>query len=187
MCSGANVHRLQGYSDANFTARRSTTGYTILYGGAAILSRTRKAHCIAMSTCEAELMALASLALDMMYVMNVLMHLGVRFDDMPEASARDPESLAIINKVHAEMQAGVPEANTDSKSAHDLCHRNSAGSSTRHVERRVFKMRELVGARKINLVLVRTAEMWADFLTKLVDLSTFERCRSKLMNLPAAA
>ena len=68
-----------------------------------------------------------------------------------------------------------------------LCHRNSAGSSTRHVERRVFKMRELVGARKINLVLVRTAEMWADFLTKLVDLSTFERCRSKLMNLPAAA
>ena len=40
--------------------------------------------------------------------------------------------------------------------------------------------------RIVKLGLVRTNEMHADFLTKLVDQTTFNRCRSELLNLKAA-
>ena len=42
------------------------------------------------------------------------------------------------------------------------------------------------GRGKVDLKLVRTQEMYADCMTKLVDLATFQRCRSVLLNLPAA-
>jgi len=129
-------------------------------------------------------LALAALAIDMVYLVRLLTHLGVEFDCMAEAAISDPEAHAFINRVSS-MIAGQPEAETDSKSAYDLCHRRSAGASTRHVERRVFKMRELVAQQMISLKLVRTHEMHADMMTKLLDLPTFRRCRSAVMNLEA--
>ena len=42
--------------------------------------------------------------------------------------------------------------------AYDLCHRATAGKNSRHVERKVFKMRELQHAGKVKLVLVPTNE-----------------------------
>ena len=81
---------------------------------------------------------------------------------------------------------GPIAAGTDNKGAFDLCHRNSAGDSTRHVKRREFKMRELVARQQVKLSLVRTAEMHADFLTKVLDITGFNRCRAALMSLKAA-
>ena len=72
-----------------------------------------------------------------------------------------------------------------SKSAYDLCNRASAGASTRHLERRVFKMRELVTQKLVAIKLVPTAEMYADILTKILDLPTFRKCRAQMMNLEA--
>ena len=83
------------------------------------------------------------------------------------------------------MSAGEVEAETDSKSAYDLCHRSSAGASTRHVQRRVFKMRELVSQRLVALKLVPTSEMYSDILTKILDIPAFRKCRSAMMNLEA--
>lgn len=178
------AHKLVGRADANFTAHRSTSGRVIMYGGATVMHRAQKQHCVAMSTCEAELMALSSLALDMLYVQRVLGHLGVEFEEEPVASTTDPEAHALINRV-SKTWAGIPTAETDSKSAHDLCYRNSAGPSTRHVERRVFKMRELNRTKKVKVGLVPTHLMYADVLTKVLDIQAFRRCRSALMNLEA--
>ena len=129
-------------------------------------------------------MALASLALELLYLARVLKHLGVEFEDKYEASTKDPEAHALIERVSHNL-AGEVEAETDSKSAYDLCHRSSAGSSTRHVQRRVFKMRELVSQRLVSLKLVSTADMYADILTKILDIPAFRKCRSALMNLEA--
>ena len=130
-------------------------------------------------------MALAALALELVYLQRVLAHLGVVFDQPAQAQSTDPEAHALIARV-THSYAGTARAETDSKAAHDLCKRDSAGSSTRHVERREFKMRELQKRGKVDLKLVRTHEMYADCMTKLVDLATFQRCRSVLLNLPAA-
>lgn len=182
--STPGAHKLIGRADANFSVHRSTSGRVIMYAGATVMHRAQKQHCIAMSTCEAELMALSSLALDMLYIQRVLHHLGVEFDDEPVASTTDPEAHALINRVKTAW-AGTPLVETDSKSAHDLCHRNSAGPSTRHVERRAFKMRELNRTKKVKVGLVPTHLMYADILTKVLDVQAFRRCRSALMNLEA--
>ena len=104
---------------------------------------------------------------------------------MHEAATDDPEAHSMIERVTEAISAGDIEAETDSKSAYDLCHRSSAGASTRHVARRVFKMRELVSERLVKLKLVPTTEMYADIMTKILDLPAFRKCRSALMNLVA--
>ena len=82
---------------------------------------------------------------------------------------------------------GPIEAQTDSKSAHDLVHRNSSGGgATRHIERKEFKMRELQRRKKVAVTLVGTADMEADILTKILDRPTFDRHRKSMKNLGAA-
>ena len=56
---------------------------------------------------------------------------------------------------------GPLEVDTDSKSAYDLCHRHSAGDSSRHVQRREWKMRELQFNSAVRLRLVTTDKMTA--------------------------
>lgn len=155
-----------------------------MYGGATVMHQAQKQHCVAMSTCEAELMALSSLALDMWYFQRMLSHLGVEFEEEPVASTTDPEAHALINRV-SKTREGIPTLKIDSKSAHNLCYRNSAGPSTRHVERCVFKMHELNRTKKVKVGLVPTHLMYADILTKVLDVQAFRRCRSALMNLEA--
>lgn len=179
-----NSSRLIGRADANFTPHRSTSGRVIMYGGATVMHRAQKQHCVAMSTCESELMALSSLALDMLYIKRVLTHLGVTFDEPGTLETHDPEAASLVNRVEKHW-AGTPSVETDSKGAFDLCHRNSAGASTRHVERRVFKMRELNMTKRVKIGLVPTHMMHADILTKVLDLQAFRRCRAALMNLEA--
>jgi len=51
--------KLRAYADANWTTTRSTTSFVIMLAGGAIAHASRRQHCISMSTCEAELIALA--------------------------------------------------------------------------------------------------------------------------------
>ena len=74
-----------------------------------------------MSSCEAELVALADLAIELLHVVEVVKFLGHAVD-------------------------GPIEACTDSKAAYDLCHRFTTAQNSRHVDRKMFKMRELRGA-----------------------------------------
>ena len=58
--------KLRAYADANWTTTRSATDYVITLAGAAIAHALRRQHCIAMSTCEAELIALADCAIELL-------------------------------------------------------------------------------------------------------------------------
>ena len=132
-------------------------------------------------------MALADLAFDLIYIMHVLKHLGVVFDEMPEATTHDPEAHALVERVGADEVHGPVTAETDSKAAHDLCHRDSSGGGkTRHLDRKEFKMRELRKRKKVAVKLVRTEDMEADILTKILPKQLFDKHRRSLKNLSAA-
>ena len=75
----------------------------------------------------------------------------------------------------------------DSQSAHDSCHRRTVGANSRHVERRVFKMRELQHNGKVIVRHISTKLNSADMFTKPLDDKTFAAHRSEVMNLPATA
>ena len=86
-----------------------------------------------MSTTEAELVALAACAIELIYIMQLLKFIGYECDD----------------EVCVE---------TDNKGAHDLCHRFSSAQHTRHIDRKLFKLREMRGAGLVTVKYLGTEE-----------------------------
>ena len=154
--------KLRAYADANWTTTRSTTGYVITLAGAAIAHVSRRQHCIAMSTCEAELIALADCAIELLYIIGLLEFLG-------------------------HTQAEPIEVFTDNKAAYDLCHRFTSAQNSRHIDRKLFKMRELRGNGLVTVSHIPTESNPADLFTKVLDKQPFEKHRKFVMNLPGDA
>ena len=64
--------------------------------------------------------------------------------------------------------------------------RCSNGKNSRHVERKVYKMRELRTDGVVKLILVPTEDMTADLLTKPLGDAVFKKHRDEIMNLAVA-
>jgi hypothetical protein len=178
-----DARTLTGFCDADWYVRRSTTGYVIKLAGGAISHGSRRQHCIAMSTTEAELMGLAELALEMLYVRDVLTQLGFRFE--PEDVQVSTKRVEVHRLIHQarDIVHGPIGVGTDNSGAYNLCHRTTVGKNSKHVERRVYKMRELKHQGIVKVNLIPTAEMPADMLTKALDDKTFHKHRKSIMNL----
>ena len=114
-----------------------------------------------MSLCEAELVALAETAIELIHVDGVLSHIGLRRD-------------------------GPISVGTDNKGAHDLCHRYTSAQNSRHIDRKMFKMRELRGAGVVTVEHIPTADNPADLFTKILSRQVFEKHRRTVLNLSGA-
>ena len=113
-----------------------------------------------MSSTEAELVALADCAIELLYITGVLSDIGLPITDPIEVC-------------------------TDNKGAYDLCHRYTSAQNSRHVDRKMFKMRELRGCGKVTVRHIPTDKNPADLFTKILTRSVFEKHRSTVLNLPA--
>ena len=153
-----NATKLEAYADSNWSVTRSTTGFVIMLAGAAIVAVSRRQHCITMSSCEAELVALADLAIELLHVVEVVNFLGHATD-------------------------GPISARTDSKAAYDLCHRFTTAQNSRHVDRKLFKMRELRGAGRVTVEHIPGDSNPADLFTKILSRQPFEKHRKFVLNL----
>jgi len=114
-----------------------------------------------MSSCESELVALCDAAIELLYVKDLLIFLGHEID-------------------------GAIEVYTDNKGAYDLCHRFTSAQHSRHVDRKLFKMRELRGAKIVTVAHIPTDTNPADIFTKILSRATFEKHRATVMNLAAS-
>ena len=150
---------LRAYCDANWTTTRSTTGFCIMLGGGALACVSRRQHCITMSTCEAELVALADTAIELLHTKAVLEFMG----------HETPDAIEVC---------------TDSKAAFDLCHRFTSAQNSRHVDRKLFKMRELRGAGVVRVRHIAGDSNPADLFTKILTRQPFEKHRKFVLNLP---
>ena len=133
-----------------------------MLAGAMITAVSRRQHCITMSSCEAELVALCDLAIELLHISAVVAAYGV---DTSEAI----------------------EACTDSKAAYDLCHRFTSAQNSRHVDRKLFKMRELRGAGRVVVRHIAGETNPADLFTKILSRQVFEKHRRFVLNLAADA
>jgi hypothetical protein len=183
VASAPDSYKLRGRSDSNWDVRRSTTGYCISLAMGVVAHGSRRQHCIAMSTTEAELMAVADLALELLYVRSVLEHMGHVFSltDI-EAATRSAEAHRLVHSV-GDILHGPTEVGVDNKGAFDLCHRTTVGKNSKHVDRREYKMRELRADGVVTLVHTPTDEMDADMLTKPLGDAVFAKHRRSVMNL----
>jgi hypothetical protein len=76
------------------------------------------------------------------------------------------------------------EVCTDSKAAFDLCHRFTSSAHSRHVDRKLFKMRELRGAGKATVKHIPGDSNPADLFTKILTRQPFEKHRKFVLNVP---
>ena len=150
--------KLIAFADSDWGITRSTTGYCIMLAGACVMAGSRRQHCISMSSTEAELIALADCAIELLYVKAVVEFIGHEID-------------------------GAIEACTDNKGAYDLCHRFTSAQHSRHIDRKIFKMRELRGAGVVQVRHVGTDDNPADLFTKILSRQPFEKHRKYVLNL----
>ena len=90
---------LYARSDSDWSVRRSTSGYVISLAGGSVAHGSRRQHNITLSSTEAELTALAELALELLYVRDVLQQIGHVFeDDAPmHLETKDPEAHRLVH------------------------------------------------------------------------------------------
>jgi hypothetical protein len=150
---------LTGYSDSDWGVKRSTSGSVFIYGQAAISWSSNKQTSVALSSCEAEIMAASEAAKDALYLQRFLTELEL---STPEQMA----SLAV-----------------DNTAAIDLAYNPQHHKRSKHIERRHFFIRECVEDMKLTVPYVRSAENLADFFTKALDKNIFFALRDRIMNV----
>jgi hypothetical protein len=140
------------------TAINSTSGWVVLFGNAAVSWGSHKQKSVALSTCEAEIIALSEATKDVVYMRKLLSGLG--------AGSKDPTDLS-----------------TDSKSARDVAYNPEHHNRMKHVLRRHFFVRDMVEEFEINVPFVPTDENPADFFTKPIkSVPKFFEMRARIMN-----
>ena len=136
---------LIGYSDSDWASdtndRRSTTGYTFILAGGAIAWATQKQRTVALSTTEAEYMALCECAKHAQWSLSLLKQLDF-IVDLP---------LKVF---------------CDSSGAKDIAANNVFHKRTKHIDIRYHYTRELINKQIINILPVSSTENIADLLTK---------------------
>ena len=150
---------LYGMSDSGWSTRRSTSGFAFFYAGAVISALSKKQPTIAMSSTEAELMAACSASLEALFLRALLEDLGI--------PVTAPTDLYV-----------------DNKGAIDLSHDHSTTGASKHIQRRFFKIRELVDDAVIRVRYITSTSNIADIFTKPLSKRVFIPLRDKLLNLP---
>ena len=128
-------------------------------GGPLYAGSSKQDCCIALSSCEAEIVALSECAKDVVYYRKKL------------------------NGIDDSYVTGPTPTATDNKGAHDLSYNSGFHKRAKHIKRRHFYVRDMVEAEEIVVPLVRTDDNAADFLTKPMTPEKFFKFRNILMNI----
>ncbi|TPX54571.1 DNA-directed DNA polymerase [Powellomyces hirtus] len=136
---------LVAYSDADYArctdTRRSTSGYVFMLNGAAISWKSQRQKSTALSTAEAEYIALAECAKEALWIQGLLSELSAT------------EQTAVI--IYEDNQIAIKLA------ANPTHHQR-----TKHIDVRYHFLRDLVGNERIHLQYIESKLMLADALTK---------------------
>jgi hypothetical protein len=159
----AQQAHLHGYCDADYAmdvdTRRSTTGYVFKLNGGAISWQSKRQSSTALSTAEAEYMALAEATKEATWLRNIL-----KSTLSPSSYLFETDKPTVIHE--------------DNQSAIKLTYNPIDHKRTKHIDIRYHFTREAVENGHITLAYTPTALMTADILTKplpyvkLIDLRT---------------
>ena len=154
---------LQGYSDADWASqtedRRSTSAYVYFLAGGPVSWSSKTQKSVALSTAEAEYMALSDASKECVHLKGLLQSMDVE-------------------------QEEIPTIFEDNQSAQKIAENPVMHDRTKHIDIRYHFVRELVEAKQIDIMYISTADMIADLLTKAVSRSVFQRLIGPLFGQP---
>lgn len=149
-------YQIRAYCDSDwggdFGTRRSTTGLIIKIGSTPIAWNSKLQRTVALSSCEAEYMALKDLVKELLFIQNLILEL------------RDL-NIGVFNQIE------VQNAYTDSSSAISLAKNPVFHHRTKHIDIQYHFVREAYKEGLVKLNYIPTEEQIADILTKAVDNS----------------
>lgn len=152
------VTKCIGFSDADWAGdtndRKSTSGYVFMLSGGAVSWSSKKQKCVALSTAEAEYIALSSAAQESIWLRQLLTELGKSLE-MPTVLFEDNKSSIAMTR--------NPQFHGRAK----------------HIDIKHHFIREQVSRGKVQLEYCPTAEMTADILTKALSREKFSKLRIK--------
>ncbi|CAI7840084.1 unnamed protein product [Closterium sp. NIES-53] len=154
---------LHGFTDADWAGplskRKSTGGYMFMIAGAAISWQSKKQGCVALSSTEAEYMAVMQGAREAVWLRGLLTELG-----LPQ---HEPTILHI-----------------DNTSAIALSKNPVYHGRTKHIDTQYHYIRELIKNKVVIPAYCSTTDQAADFLTKILPRHLFLLGRHRAGLLP---
>nr|KYP31853.1 Retrovirus-related Pol polyprotein from transposon TNT 1-94 [Cajanus cajan] len=155
LCFGNGNLMLTGYSDADMAgdvdSRKSTSGYLITFAGGAISWQSRLQKCIALSTTEAEFIAITEGCKEILWMKKFLQELG-----------QDQESYVLY---------------CDSQSAIHLSKNSTFHSRSKHIDVRYHWIRDVLESKMLKIEKIHTKDNGADMMTKSLPREKIEVCK----------
>ena len=152
--------KLVGYVDADWAQcpidRRSYSGHIMMMSGGPVAWESKKQPTTALSSTEAEYMALTSGAKELVFLAGIIMELGLELDERPTI-------------------------NCDNQGAIKLARNNGYSPRTKHIDVRHHYIRELLEENVLELNYVPSAENLADIFTKPLGRCLHEKFVDKLI------
>lgn len=155
----ASQRPLHGYSDSDWAVKHSTSGWVFVLNQAAISWGSKKQKSVALSSCEAEIVAGSEAGKEAVHLSGLCKEFGLAGDE--------PVDLMM-----------------DNRSAIDVAYNPEHQGRMKHVARRHFYLRELVEEHRVRVPFVSTVDNIADFFTKPLRASMFYAMRDRIMNVP---
>lgn len=150
------INRLLGFADSDWAAdrisRRSVGSWIYLLNGGAVSWKSKQHPCVAVSTSEAEFMSASKAALEAVWLRRILADAGAQ-QTSPTPLYEDNRACRLMseNPVHRER--------------------------SKHIDIRVYSLREQVARGIVRLIDCPTADMTADALTKALPAPAFIKHR----------
>jgi hypothetical protein len=149
---------VEGYCDADWASqkhRHSISGYSFHFGQGVISWSSKKQHIIALSSTEAEYIALTHAAKEALWI------------------------RSFVNELRGTMPLPI-QVNCDNQGALALAKDNKFHSRTKHIDLRYHFIREAVEDNKIEISYIPTDENVSDIFTKALARPKFVRFVERL-------
>ena len=147
---------LCGYSDADWAGdindRKSTSGYVFIMSGSAISWRSKKQSSVALSTAEAEYIALSSATQEVMWLRQLM------------SSLLKDYKLSESTTIYEDNQSAICIAKSQQQHGR-----------SKHIDIKFHFTREQVELKNIQLVYCKSRDMIADVFTKPLSGPLFKR------------
>ena len=145
---------LEGYTDADMAGdldgRKSTSGYLFTFAGGAVSWQSKLQKCVALSTTEAEYIAVTEAGKELIWIKTFFKELGMQQDEYV--------------------------VYCDSQSAIDLSKNATYHSRTKHIEVRYHWIRDATEEKRLRLKKIHTDKNVADMMTKVIPKQKMEFC-----------
>ena len=145
-----------GLSDSDWAGNTddctSTTGSIVFLAGGQVSWKSKQQRIQALSSAEAEYIAIGEIVKDVMYVRNTMIKMGIIIDEPTEIK-------------------------TDSTAAMGIATRAGLRDTSKHIQLRHHWVRKLINEKQVKLTKVDTKRNAADMLTKALPVDLFERHR----------